>query len=383
MKLGQGWMRVAAILGITMITTACAQNTTHSKNESDMVEYTTEAMSAKNLDTGEEKMKYNGENLDVIYLAGGCFWGVEAYMERIEGVIDAVSGYANGKTENPSYEDLIYHDSGHAETVKVTYNVDAVSLKDVIRYYLKVVDPTSLNKQGNDRGTQYRTGIYYTDDSQRQVAEEVLTEEQKKYKKDIVIEVLPLEQFFEAEEYHQDYLKKNPNGYCHIDLDMAYEGLEDESSEPVIDAMKYKRPDDATLKRTLTDMQYRVAVQNDTEHAFSNEYWDSFEKGIYVDVTSGEPLFSSLDKFESGCGWPSFSKPIAKDVVTYIEDSSFNMVRTEVRSRSANIHLGHVFDDGPKELGGLRYCINSASIRFVAFEDMEKEGYGYLLDLFK
>ena len=309
-----------------------------------------------------------------IYLAGGCFWGIEAYVEKIPGVLDAVSGYANGNTENPSYEDLVYRNSGHAETVKVTYNPDELSLKTLLKYYLRVVDPTSLNKQGNDKGTQYRSGVYYTDEADKQVIEEVLKKEQDNYQSPIVVEVLPLKQFFKAEEYHQDYLKKNPTGYCHIDLNKA--------SEPIIDEDKYKKPSDEELKAKLSDTQYNVALKNDTERAFSNEYWDNFEKGIYVDITSGEPLFSSTDKFSSGCGWPSFSKPISKDLIKYSEDNSFNMNRTEVRSRSADIHLGHVFNDGPKESGGLRYCINSASLRFIPYEKMDEEGYGYLKGLF-
>lgn len=309
-----------------------------------------------------------------IYLAGGCFWGIEAYVEKIPGVLDAVSGYANGNTENPSYEDLVYRNSGHAETVKVTYNPDEISLKTLLKYYLRVVDPTSLNKQGNDRGTQYRSGVYYTDEADKQIIEEVLKKEQDNYQAPIVVEVLPLKQFFKAEEYHQDYLKKNPTGYCHIDLNKA--------SEPIIDEDKYTKPSDEELKAKLSDTQYNVALKNDTERAFSNEYWDNFEKGIYVDITSGEPLFSSTDKFSSGCGWPSFSKPISKDLIKYSEDNSFNMNRTEVRSRSADIHLGHVFDDGPKESGGLRYCINSASLRFIPYEKMDEEGYGYLKGLF-
>ena len=309
-----------------------------------------------------------------IYLAGGCFWGIEAYVEKIPGVLDAVSGYANGNTENPSYEDLVYRNSGHAETVKVTYNPDEISLKTLLKYYLRVVDPTSLNKQGNDKGTQYRSGVYYTDEADKQIIEEVLKKEQDNYQSPIVVEVLPLEQFFKAEEYHQDYLKKNPTGYCHIDLNKA--------SEPIIDEDKYKKPSDEELKDKLSDTQYNVALKNDTERAFSNEYWDNFEKGIYVDITSGEPLFSSTDKFSSGCGWPSFSKPISKDLINYLDDNSFNMHRTEVRSRSADIHLGHVFDDGPKESGGLRYCINSASLRFIPYEKMDEEGYGYLKGLF-
>lgn len=322
-----------------------------------------------------KNIDYSKSNLKKIYLAGGCFWGIEAYMERIYGVADAINGYANGKTQNPKYEDLLYRNSGHAETVEVTYDPAKVSLEKLLYDYLKVVDPTSMNKQGNDRGTQYRTGVYYTDEKEKKVIQSVLEKEQQKYTDKIVVEVLPLENFAKAEEYHQNYLEKNPNGYCHIDLSLASEGI--------IDPKKYLKPSDEELKKKLTDVQYRVTQKNDTEHAFSNEYWDNKEQGIYVDVATGEPLFSSKDKFDSGCGWPSFSKPIEKNVVTYQEDNSYNMSRVEVRSRSGNSHLGHVFEDGPKELGGLRYCINSASIRFIPLDKMKEEGYEYLMYLVK
>lgn len=310
------------------------------------------------------------KNIKKIYLAGGCFWGVEAYMKRINGVIDANSGYANGITENPTYEDIIYNGTGHAETVEVIYNSEKISLETLLKYYFRIIDPTSLNKQGNDKGTQYRTGIYYTDLEDKEIIEKEITLLQKNYPKKIMVEVTPLIRFDLAEDYHQDYLKKNPNGYCHIDLSKA--------DNIIIDENKYTKLLDNELKSKLTEKQYKVTQLGDTERAFNNEYWDFFESGIYVDVTTGEPLFSSKDKFNSQCGWPSFSKPIAPEVVNYHRDSSFNMERVEVVSRVGKAHLGHVFDDGPREFGGLRYCINSAAIEFIPLKNMEEKGYGYL-----
>jgi len=330
---------------------------------------------------GNNKMKdYDISASKVIYLAGGCFWGLEAYMQKLNGVEDAISGYANGKTENPSYYDL--KTSGHAETVKVIYNPEIISLEDILAHYLRVVNPVSINKQGNDVGTQYRTGIYYTDEAEKAIIENVLAKEQTKHDKPIAIEVEPLRHFYEAEEYHQDYLEKNPGGYCHIDLSLADKPL-DKDEEPIIDSSRYIKPSDEELKKNLTDIQYDVTQNSATERAFSHEYHDSFKRGIYVDITTKEPLFSSTDKFESGCGWPSFSKPISKDVVKYFEDNSHFMHRTEVRSRSGNAHLGHLFNDGPKELGGQRYCINGASLEFIPYDEMDEKGYGYLKYLVK
>lgn len=330
---------------------------------------------------GDKKMKnYNDNEVHEIYLAGGCFWGLEAYMQKLNGVEDAISGYANGKTENPTYHEL--KSTGHAETVKVIYKPEIISLSDLLAHYLRVVNPTSINKQGNDVGTQYRTGIYYTNEADKAIIDKILSNEQKKHDKPIAIEVEPLKHFYEAEEYHQDYLEKNPNGYCHIDLSLADEPL-DSGKEPVIDASKYPKQSDDELKKNLTDIQYDVTQNSATELAFSNEYDKNFKRGIYVDITTKEPLFSSTDKFDSGCGWPSFSKPIAKDVVKHSEDNSHFMKRTEVRSRSGDAHLGHVFNDGPKELGGQRYCINGASLEFIPYEDMDKRGYGYLKYLVK
>ena len=322
----------------------------------------------------EQKMTMESKQEQrIIYLAGGCFWGLEAYMERIQGVTDAVSGYANGKGDTTNYQ--LLHATDHAETVKVTYDPNKISLDKLLQYYFRVIDPTSINKQGNDRGRQYRTGIYYQNEQDKAVIEAALKTLQSKYQAPIQIEVEPLKNYVEAEEYHQDYLKKNPNGYCHIDIKKA--------DEPLIDDKQYPKPSDAELKQKLTALQYDVTQGKHTERSFSNEYWDNFAPGIYVDITTGEPLFSSKDKFESGCGWPSFTKPIAAEVAEYQRDNSFNMTRIEVLSRSGHAHLGHVFDDGPRDKGGLRYCINSASIKLLPLDEMEKQGYGDLIPFVK
>ena len=309
-----------------------------------------------------------------IHLAGGCFWGLEEYMDRLPGVFDVTSGYANGTTENPKYEDVLYKNTGHAETVHVRYDSEVVDLRTLLLYYFRVIDPTSVNKQGNDVGSQYRTGIYYTDESQLEVINKIIADEQANYTKPIVVQVEPLKHYYLAEEYHQDYLKKNPNGYCHIDLNLA--------DDIIIDPEKYIKPEDEIIKQNLSDLEYEVTQNAATERPFTHEYWNFNGKGIYVDIVTGEPLFTSMDKFDSNCGWPSFAKPIEAEVVEYEKDTTFNMVRTEVRSRVGDSHLGHLFEDGPKELGGLRYCINGASLRFIAYEDMEKEGYGDLMRLF-
>ena len=363
---------VALGLGITACTTMGGSQ--KAMNDRSAVQ-THEIQDKQKEETIMEKPDYSNVRLKEIYLAGGCFWGMEAYLERIYGVADAVSGYANGHTENPKYEDLLYNNSGHAETVQVKYDPERISLQALLTYYMKVVDPTSINQQGNDKGLQYRTGIYYTDPAEEKIIREFLAEQQKKYEKPIRIENLPLDNFTKAEDYHQDYLQKNPNGYCHIDLNKA--------QEIVIDSWKYHKPSEQELRQRLSESQYAVTQQNDTERPFSNEYWDNKEAGIYVDVATGEPLFVSTDKYDSGCGWPSFTKPISKDVLTYQEDKSHNMNRTEVRSRTGDSHLGHVFEDGPKEEGGLRYCINSASLRFIPKAEMKEQGYEYLLPLVK
>lgn len=330
-------------------------------------------------------------NAKTIYLAGGCFWGVEAYMERVRGVLDAVSGYANGsnKIANPSYEQVIAG-SGHAETVKVTYDPQVIDLNTLLSYYFRVIDPTSINKQGNDRGVQYRTGIYYSDKADKAVIDKALNELQGRYKDKVVVENQPITNFYVAEDYHQDYLAKNPNGYCHIDLSLADDEIGKPKQLPLtpastkdqaLDPSRYASFDKTNLQSTLTKEQYYITQHAGTERAFSHEYDHLFDKGLYVDVVSGEPLFLSSDKYDSGCGWPSFVKPIDPVVITKHSDTSFNMVRTEVRSRVANSHLGHVFPDGPANRGGLRYCINGAALRFIPYDDMPAQGYGALQSL--
>lgn len=301
-----------------------------------------------------------------IYLAGGCFWGVEAYFREMLGVLFTEVGYANGESDKATYETL--KQTGHSETVHIVYNEEKLSLTMLLDAFFKIIDPTSVNKQGGDVGTQYRTGIYFVGEEEEAIKAFVATKQQE-YDKPIVVEVEPLRNFVRAEEYHQQYLDKNPGGYCHVDL------TDIPNKKPKIEEV-YEKPDDDFLMEHLTDLQYVVTQHSHTEPPFDNEYFDTFEKGIYVDITTGEPLFLSDDKFDSGCGWPAFSRPIDQESLQYVEDLSHNMQRVEVRSKNGQSHLGHVFVDGPKELGGLRYCINSASLRFIPLDKMDEEGYG-------
>lgn len=312
-----------------------------------------------------------------IYFAGGCFWGTEHFFKQIYGVVATEVGYANGNIPNPSYEQVTSQNTGFAETVKVDYDPQQISLEQLIRLYFKTIDPTSLNKQGNDRGAQYRTGIYYIDQADADIVRREVAKMATQYQKPILVEQKQLENFYTAEDYHQDYLENNPKGYCHIEPSLFE--LARQANRP--SAKKYRRMSDAELKQKLTPLQYEVTRRNATERAFNNAYYDEFREGIYVDITTGEPLFISTDKFESGCGWPSFSRPISNDLIKENKDLSHGMVRTEIRSKLGDAHLGHVFNDGPKEKGGLRYCINSASLRFIPKEKMKAEGYGAYLKL--
>ena len=327
--------------------------------------------------SGEESM-YMDTTENVIYLAGGCFWGLEHLMQSIPGVLDAQSGYANGTCEEDAdYQTVCKGETGFRETVRVEYDPERVSLDALLMAYFYVIDPTVENRQGNDIGSQYQTGVYYTNDKARETVERIAEIERNRSEK-FFVEIQPLKNYYPAEEYHQDYLEKNPGGYCHIptaEIELF--------SKLRIDPGDYKKPAEEAIRDKLTEEQYRVTQENGTERAFTGEFWNQFEKGIYVDVVTGEPLFSSTDKYESDCGWPAFTKPIEEPAVVELEDNSYGMRRTEVRSRAGDSHLGHVFTGDMESPNGVRYCINSASLRFVPYDNMKDEGYGYLLYLFE
>ena len=334
-----------------------------------------------------------------LMLAGGCFWCVEADLEKLQGVLGVVSGYAGGTTQNPTYSD--YSAGGHREVVEVTYNPTVVSFRDVIVYAIKHMDPTDDHGSFYDRGDQYAPALYYESDEEKQIIESVISEIDALgvYEKPLAIDVEKRPQFWPAEDYHQDYYKgtlsalkykyyRNASGRDafieeHWGSDTGPNLPNDQSPFDVSAWEHFEKPSDEVLKATLTDIQYKVAVKNGTERAFDNAYWDNHEEGIYVDSISGEPLFSSKDKFDSGTGWPSFTKPIYPEAVTEHADYKLILPRTEIRSRFGDSHLGHKFNDAPAELGGVRYCMNSASLRFVPKDQMETEGYGEFLRLFQ
>ena len=334
--------------------------------------------SGQAFDRSDEEITYMDTTENVIYLAGGCFWGMEQLMQSIPGVIDAESGYANGTCEaDADYKTVCKGETGFRETVRVEYDPEQVSLDALLLAYFYVIDPTVQNRQGNDRGSQYQTGVYFTNESARETVKRIAEIERGRSEK-FFVEIGPLKNYYPAEEYHQNYLEKNPNGYCHIpraEMELL--------SQLRIDPGDYQKPAAESIRDKLTAEQYRVTQESGTERAFTGEFWDKFEKGIYVDVVTGEPLFSSTDKYESGCGWPAFTKPIEEPAVVELEDLSHGMRRTEVRSRAGDSHLGHVFNGDPESPNGVRYCINSAALRFVPYEKMEAEGYGYLLYLFE
>ena len=307
--------------------------------------------------------------------AGGCFWCMVKPFDELPGIISIVAGYTGGHIENPTYEEVCAHSTGHVEAVEITYDEDKMPYRELVEIFFRSIDPTDPEGQFHDRGETYHTAIFYQDEVQKEVAEKYKKELEKTgyFDKPIVVPIKPAMPFYEAEEYHQDYYKKNPLRYR-----LYYKGS---GREKFIKDKWYRNPyDKEELKKRLNDLQYRVTQENATEAPFINEYDEHFEEGIYVDIVSGKPLFSSKDKFNSGCGWPAFSKPIIQNAVYDKEDTSHGMHRIEVRSSHADSHLGHVFEDGPRELGGLRYCINSAALRFIPKDRMEEEGYGSYID---
>lgn len=321
---------------------------------------------------GERTMAVQAnEHVKSVYLAGGCFWGIERYFQSVTGVMSTRVGYAQSVIEHPTYEQVCSGNTDVVECVELIYNPSQVSLRTLVLLFLDIIDPYSMNKQGNDEGRQYRSGLYWEHEHRAQqepIFREAIRELTLRDGRQPSVEVAELKNFYPAEEQHQNYLQKHPQGYCHI------------SSEKMASVRRRQQ----FIERiwTLNHTQYQVTQNAATEQPFANEYDTNFRPGIYVDRVSGQPLFSSRDKFDAGCGWPSFSQPIASKVVT--ERKDFKLLgrpRIEIRAAASDSHLGHVFADGPQDLGGLRYCMNSAALRFIPLEDMEAQGYGDYLPL--